>query len=113
MHELSIALSILDWVALEAIKQKAREVKEIELEVGRLSGIDVSALIFAMKAVQRYSLFEKARVNIVEVEPLSECKGCGRRFSPHYSLDVCPYCHSFETELLQGREVRLKSVLVE
>lgn len=38
MHELSIALSILDWVALEALRRRAREVKEIELEVGRLAG---------------------------------------------------------------------------
>ena len=48
MHELSIALSILDLVALEAIKQKAREVKEIELEVGRLAGVDISALAFSI-----------------------------------------------------------------
>ena len=51
MHELSIALSILDLVALEAIKQKAHEVKEIELEVGHWAGVDISALSFSMRAV--------------------------------------------------------------
>ncbi len=113
MHELSIALSILDLVALEAIKQKAREVKEIELEVGSLAGVDISALTFSMKAAQRYSPFEKAQVNIVEVEPLSRCKICGQEFAPSHQFGVCPHCHSVETELLHGRELRLKSILVE
>lgn len=113
MHELSIALSILDLVALEAIKQKAREVKEIELEVGRLAGVDISALAFSMKAAQRYSPFEKAQVNIVEVEPLSRCKICGQEFALSRQFGVCPHCHSIETELLHGRELRLKSILVE
>ena len=108
MHELSIALSILDLVALEAIK-----VKEIELEVGRLAGVDISALAFSMKAAQRYSPFEKAQVNIVEVEPLSRCKICGQEFAPSRQFGVCPHCHSIETELLHGRELRLKSILVE
>ena len=63
MHELSIALSILDLVALEAIKQKAHEVKEIELEVGHWAGVDISALSFSMRAAQRYSPFEKAPEN--------------------------------------------------
>ena len=104
MHELSIALSILDLVALEAIKQKAHEVKEIELEVGHWAGVDISALSFSMRAAQRYSPFEKARVTIVEVPPVSHCthQFCG-----------CPHCHSADTELLQGRELRLKSILVE
>ena len=113
MHELSIALSILDWVALEAIRRQAREVKEIELEVGRLAGVDISTLAFSMQAVQRYSPFEKARVKIVEVEPLAECRACGRQFLPHCLFDCCPHCHSFGTELLRGRELRLKSICVE
>ena len=100
MHELSIALSILDLVALE-------------VEVGRRAGVDISALAFSMKAAQRYSPFEKAQVNIVEVEPLSRCKICGQEFAPSRQFGVCPHCHSIETELLHGRELRLKSILVE
>lgn len=111
MHELSIALSILDMVALEAIKKQAREVKEIELEVGRLAGVDISALTFSLQTAQRYSPFEKAQVRIVEVVPLSRCRLCGREFSPQKIFDPCPYCRSDNTELVQGRELRLKSIL--
>lgn len=113
MHELSIALSILDLVALEAVRQQAREVKEIELEVGRLSGVDIPALSFSMQAAQRYSPFENARVTIVEVPSLARCKVCNREFAPTRQFEFCPHCHSLETELLQGRELRLKSILVE
>ena len=113
MHVLSIALSILDLVALEGMKQEAHEVKEIELEVGHWAGVDISALSFSMRAAQRYSPFEKARVTIVEVPPVSHCKVCGCQFAPTHQFCGCPHCHSADTELLQGRELRLKSILVE
>ena len=113
MHELSIALSILDMVALEAIKKRANEVREIELEVGLLSGVDIPALEFSLQAARRFSPFERAQVRIVEVAPLSRCRLCGRNFLPAKETDNCPFCRSVDTELLQGRELRLKSILAD
>jgi Zn finger protein HypA/HybF (possibly regulating hydrogenase expression) len=44
MHELSIALSIVELAANEAHKENATEVYEIELEIGEMAGIDPEAL---------------------------------------------------------------------
>ena len=47
MHELSIALSIVELAAKEAHKENAKEVKEIELEIGEMAGIDTDKTQFA------------------------------------------------------------------
>ncbi|UCF87855.1 MAG: hydrogenase maturation nickel metallochaperone HypA, partial [bacterium] len=52
MHELSIALEILDIVEKEAAKHGARVVKEVCLRVGDLSGVETESLAFSFDAVK-------------------------------------------------------------
>ena len=50
MHELSIAMSIVDIAAEYAARDNAKCVTEIEIEVGTLAGVVIDALDFAMEA---------------------------------------------------------------
>ena len=50
MHELSIAMSIVDIAADYAARDNAKCVTEIEIEVGTLAGVVIDALDFAMEA---------------------------------------------------------------
>ena len=44
MHELSIALSIINLATKEAEKSNAARVSELELEIGEMAGVNIEAL---------------------------------------------------------------------
>lgn len=64
MHELSIALSIVDLADEQAKKAHACKIIEIELDIGTLSGIEVDALNFALEIAAKDTLLETAAVKI-------------------------------------------------
>lgn len=113
MHELSIAMSIVDLATKEAKKSKASRVMEIELEIGRMAGVKREALEFSLHVAMQHTPLDGAKIDIVEIEPLAVCRDCRVRFSPVSGYEPCPHCHSLGVELLRGRELRLKSLLVE
>lgn len=113
MHELSIAMSIIDLATKEAKKSKATRVKEVELEIGEMAGVNREALEFSLHIAMQHTFLEGAQVNIVEIGSLAVCRDCKSRFSPVSMYDPCPHCHSYGVEFLRGRELRLKSLLVE
>lgn len=65
MHELSLAMSIADIAKKTALKESATIVREIEIEVGDLAGVDTSALSFSLDAViARDILFKDCKIQI-------------------------------------------------
>ena len=61
MHELSIVMSIIQIAEKESAKNNAAGVDEIELEIGALSGIEMSAFDFAWQQAIRSTLLENAK----------------------------------------------------
>ena len=113
MHELSIALSIINLAIKEAEKSNATRVSELELEIGEVAGVNIEALEFSMSIAMQNTILEGAKVRIVEIRSLAVCRDCKTRFSPVSMFDPCPRCCSHEIEFLRGRELRLKSLLIE
>jgi hydrogenase nickel incorporation protein HypA/HybF len=112
MHELSIALSIIDIAEQEVIKHEAKEVVEIELEIGKLSGIEPYALDFAWDQAIINTVLEKAQRKTRYIEARAVCQDCGHEFEIDNVYDECPSCQSYMKELKSGRELRVKSLTV-
>ena len=112
MHELSIALSIVDIAEQEVKKNNATEVIEIELEIGKLSGIEPYALDFAWDQAILKTVLEKAERKTKYIEAKAECQDCGHNFEIDNIFDECPSCNSYMKELVTGRELRVKSLTV-
>ena len=64
MHELSIVLSIVDIADEQVRKTGARQVEQIDLDIGALSGVELDALDFAWDAGVKDTVLEKAQRNI-------------------------------------------------
>jgi len=62
MHEMSLALSILDIASGEVEKNRATKVHEIHLEVGTQSGVDPEALTFALSLACKDTVMANARI---------------------------------------------------
>ena len=113
MHEMSIALSIIDLAAEQAKKASARKIVEIELDIGTLSGVEIDALNFAMEIAVKDTLLESAEIKMNRIEAVSECLNCGHIFEPEGFISHCPECKEINTRIFKGKEMQVKSLLVE
>jgi len=109
MHELSIAMSIIETVEENARSRNATIIREVELEVGELSGIEFDALDFAFKNAPQNPLFKNTDFKILKIKPLAHCLKCKHKFETNHYATPCPKCQSNHTELIKGNELRIKS----
>ena len=56
MHEMSLAEGVLQIIEETARREGARRVKQVVLEIGRLSSVEASALAFCFDVVTRGSV---------------------------------------------------------
>jgi hydrogenase nickel incorporation protein HypA/HybF len=106
MHEVSIALNLIDIVTEECRKSGGSTIETINLRIGRASGIMTDALLFAFDAVKAGSVAERAHLNIEEVPVAGHCRECSGDFKvgEEYVLR-CPCCGSGSFEITAGREL--------
>ena len=113
MHEMSIALSIIDAVVAKAGNEQSRKVNQIELEVGKVSGVQTESLKFCFSAAAKNTIVEGAELAIREIEPLGECEECGKRFPMNGFYTKCDFCGSLKTTIVSGRELSIKSITLD
>lgn len=109
MHELSIVMNIIDTVEGKAVEMKATVVHKIELEVGKLSGVEPDALDFALENAPRPPLLAKAQFVVHTIQPAARCLDCGAEFETTAYSTPCSSCSSIRTELVRGDELRIRS----
>jgi hydrogenase nickel incorporation protein HypA/HybF len=68
MHELSIAMSIVEGVREEADRRGAFRVEAVYLSLGPLSGVDKNALLFAYPMACEGTLLENSRLEIADAK---------------------------------------------
>jgi hydrogenase nickel incorporation protein HypA/HybF len=113
MHEMSLAMNIVELVSAKAQDAGGQRVTSVELEAGTLSGVMVEALVFCFEAAARNTLAEGARLEVREVEGCGRCQGCGHSFALDSLLAQCPQCGGYGVETLQGRELKVVSLTVD
>ena len=113
MHELSIAISIVDTAIKQASLASVQHVSEVELDIGRLSGIEYEALEFALEVASKDTMLQETRFRINRVEPIAECPDCEHLYTPERMYSQCPECNKQGIKLIRGTELQIKSLLVE
>lgn len=115
MHELSIAMSIADLAIDEARKADAKQIKELEIEVGEWAGVDCDALLFSLEAVLKSNaVLRDTKVSFIKHAPSMHCLSCNSDFKPSTQYTKqCANCGSDTTQLIHGRELSLKSLLID
>lgn len=113
MHELSIAMSIVEICTEEARKAEATKVTRVELEVGSLSGIEVEALEFSWDVAVQNSLVEGSKLTIQKTQAIARCNECKKEFEVDNFYSICPFCENFGYDILKGKELQVKAITVE
>jgi len=112
MHELSIALSIVDLAEQEVKKANRQRVESIDLEIGKLSGVEVDSLEFLWEQAVKNSVLQGAIRNIHRVPGKARCMDCGTEFEIEALFDACPACGQYLSETIQGKELKVKSLTI-
>lgn len=103
MHELSLALDLVETAARAAAGSRVRRVV---VELGTLAGVLPEALRFAFECAIRDSPLAGAALELVRVQGRIRCGPCGRDYDVDRPLGLCPAGHP-GIEELAGREIRL------
>ena len=108
MHELSIAMSLVDVAVEEAHLQGGARVLAIHLKLGRLCGVVPEALSSAFELAREGTELEGCALVIDEVPIVIDCQVC-RAPRPAQSIQnlCCDVCGTPSMDLISGRELEL------
>jgi len=107
MHELSIAMGIVD-AALEEAQQREVHVTAVHLRLGALAGVVKDALLFSYEVACLDTPLEGSRLVVEDVPVVVFCPQCNeRRTLPSVQLFVCPECGAAAGNIIQGKELEV------
>ncbi|NQU85746.1 MAG: hydrogenase maturation nickel metallochaperone HypA [Mariniphaga sp.] len=110
MHELSIAQSIIDISTEHSVKQEQKDILEINIEIGELSGIIMEALKFALEVLVKETVLEKAKFNFIPIPGKANCVDCDISFEMQNFFDTCPLCRGLNRTITNGKQLLIKSI---
>jgi hydrogenase nickel incorporation protein HypA/HybF len=108
MHELSIAMSIVDMAVEEAEARGARRVEAVHLKLGALSGVVQRALLASYDLACEATALEGSRLVIEDVPIVIFCASCQeeRQVASMQSF-FCAACGTPGAEVVRGREIEV------
>ncbi|SFW79762.1 hydrogenase maturation nickel metallochaperone HypA/HybF [Chitinophaga sancti] len=109
MHELSIVMGIIDVVTEYA---KGAPVKEVTLDIGCLTTIEMFAFDMAWKQAIKGTLLEKATLDINRIAGSAVCLECGNEFAITEVYDACTGCGSHLIHIAKGKELKVRSLII-
>jgi hydrogenase nickel incorporation protein HypA/HybF len=113
MHELSIAMSIVD-TALEEAERRGVQVSAVHLRLGALSGVVKDALLFSYEMACQDTALQGSRLIVEDVPVVVFCPQCQeRRTLASVQSFSCPQCGSPTRDILQGKELEVFALEVE
>jgi len=112
MHEVSIMQEILDVAFDYAQRERAIEITEITITIGKMSGVVPLALEFAFSALIQDTLAHHAQLKINLLPLICHCDFCQENFMPNEWFFLCPKCEQLSNKIIQGKEIQLTSLKV-
>lgn len=107
MHELSIAMSIVEMAEEEADNRGAR-VSAVHLKLGLLAGVVKDALLSSYELACEGTGLQGSRLIINEIPIVVYCPQClAPRTLDSIQWFICPECKSPVSEVLHGRELQV------
>lgn len=110
MHELSIVMSFVETAEEKVKESRAHSVESIDLLIGDLAGVNNEALDFAWDSAVKNTVLERATKNIIHIPAKAKCLECDCEFDIKELYDECPLCGEHLLQIIQGKELQIKSM---
>lgn len=111
MHELSIALSIIEGAQEEAERQGGGRVCAVHLKLGPLAGVVKDALLFSYELACEGTPLHGSALHIADVPVRIYCAVCADEREP-VSIQklACVQCGSLADKVTQGDELEVTAI---
>jgi hydrogenase nickel incorporation protein HypA/HybF len=110
MHELSIAISLVETAQEELVKLGNARIEAIHLKLGRLAGVARESLEFSYEVACQNTSLQGSRLIIEDVPVLIDCEQCK---APREIVSLewfrCAVCGA-SGKILQGRELQVAAL---
>ena len=114
MHEVSIVEALIEQVESEVARSgHGGRVTRLELEIGRLSGVNVDSIRFAYELLGPGSVVDGAEMQIDEPKAVCACASCGKRTEIDELVFECPACGSQQMAVEGGGQMLLRTIDLE
>jgi hydrogenase nickel incorporation protein HypA/HybF len=111
MHEMSIALAVVEQVAETAQARGVTAVTTVRLRIGELAGVVPDALSFCFELACAGTALEGAQLIAEHVPARARCESCADDWAVGIPPRLCcPVCGRAAAELLSGRELQIAGV---
>jgi len=113
MHELAITEGIMEAAIPAAQKNGAKNILEIRLKIGEMSGVIPSCVQEYFSMISKGTIAENAKI-IVDYIPITVvCEDCGFNGIADRKIRGCPSCKGSHIRITGGREYYVESLKVE
>jgi hydrogenase nickel incorporation protein HypA/HybF len=110
MHEIRIAEDLSVIVLDAARKNNLSKVTKVNISFGQMIQIVPDIFEFAFRETVRNSVAQDAETDIEIIPVKMRCKSCGSNFQVDENSFVCIQCNSTDLEIIQGKELFIKSI---
>jgi len=108
MHEVSIALSLVEGVGERAVQCGAKHIDAVHVRIGAMAGVVKDSLLFAWDLVCSDTVASGSRLVIEEVPLVVYCPTCQNEQTllgiPNFQ---CPVCGTPTPQIVRGRELQM------
>jgi hydrogenase nickel incorporation protein HypA/HybF len=109
MHELSIAMSIVE-MAQEEAELRSVQVDAVYLDLGALSGVVKEALLFSYDVACGGTLLEGSRLIVNDIPIEVYCPACKAAKRLPSQWFCCPDCGTRTPEVIHGKELMITAL---
>jgi hydrogenase nickel incorporation protein HypA/HybF len=111
MHELSIAMSVLEAMEEQSLQRGGARITAVYLKIGPLSGVEPEALRSAFELAREATEFADCRMEIEEIPVLIHCPKCLMdRPVESIQLMACAVCGTSSADVASGRELEVSAM---
>lgn len=113
MHELSIAMSIVE-LAEEEAHLRGVQIEAVHLKLGALSGVVKEALLSSYQMACQGTALQGSRLLIEHVPAIIFCARCqAQRPLSSVQLFCCPECGTPSAEIVNGKELEVVALEIQ
>lgn len=112
MHEMGVVLNIIRTVENIAKQNEVEKVGAIVLELGELSAVMPHFLeeCYSMAVID--TILSDTKLVIEKVPGMGICKDCGKTYNLIENDHKCPVCDCDEWDIISGRDLFIKELMV-
>ena len=113
MHEMSIAIALVEQLGTIAVENDATLIEEVHIRAGAMRGIVPEALDMAFEVAAEGTIAEGAKIVLTVVPPTAKCRVCGAQFEPEIDSFLCGQCGEADVEIVEGNDIVVTSVIAQ